>query len=301
MSLRLIALDLWLRSTMKRRLATASVPDARAQMERDAALLPRPPGAVWREAAVAGISAWRLDPGPAADPDAGLLLWFHGGAYCLGSPATHASMVATLALAAGTGAVLPDYRLAPEAPFPAAIEDASAVWRALRAEGWPAERIVLGGDSAGGGLVFALLHEVIASGDRPPAGVVAFSPWTDLTLSGASLRRLAWRDALLPARRIGEVCELYLAGADPTDPRASPIRGHFAGAGPVLIQASTAEILLDDARGMAERLRADGVTVELDLWRGLPHVWQGFVGVLPEAEAALARAAHFVSRRLNKP
>lgn len=295
MSFRLVALDLWLRVTTKRRLGSTSLPEGRAQMERDALLLPRPAGAVWRETAVAGVAAWRLDPAPAA----GLLLWLHGGAYCLGSPATHAPMVATLAVAAGTGAVVPAYRLAPEAPFPAAVEDARAVWDGLRAAGWPAERIVLGGDSAGGGLAFALLHEILAAREPPPAGVLAFSPWTDLTLGGASVRRLAWRDALLPARRIGEVCALYLAGADPTDPRASPVRGQYAGAPPVLIQASTAEILLDDARAMAARLRADGVAVELDLWHHVPHVWQGFAGMLPEADAALAKAARFVTERLN--
>lgn len=294
MSARLLALDLWLRLTTKRRLRTASVPTARDQMERDAALLPRPPGAAWQAGCLGGVAAERLAP----PPGAGLVLWFHGGAYCLGSPATHGPMVATLALAAGTGAVLPAYRLAPEAPFPAAVEDAAAVWDALAAEGWPAGRIVIGGDSAGGGLAFALLHRLLATGAPPPAGAVAFSPWTDLTLGAASLRRLARRDALLPADRIGEVRDLYLAGADPADPRASPILGRFAGAPPVLIQASRAEILLDDARGMAARLRADGAAVELELWRGVPHAWQGFAGVLPEADAALARAAAFVAARL---
>lgn len=297
MSARLFALDLWLRATTKRRLGrSVSVPESRDRMEREAALLPMPAGAVWKETPIADLPAWRLD----APPGAGTLLWFHGGAYCLGSPATHAPMVAVLALAAGTGAVLPAYRLAPEAPFPAAIDDATAAWRTLRDEGWPAERIVIGGDSAGGGLVFALLHTILAAGENPPAGVVAFSPWADLRLEAASLRRLAWRDALLPARRIGEVRDLYLAGADPRDPRASPVLGRFEGGPPVLIHASTAEILLDDARTMAERLRTDGVPVELDLWRHVPHVWHGFTGVLPEADAALIKAARFVAGRLGQ-
>lgn len=297
MSARLVALDFWLRATTKRRLRRASVPDARARMEREAALLPRPAGARWREAALGTVPTWRLD----AEAGAGVLLWLHGGAYLLGSPATHSALVARLALAAGTGAALPAYRLAPEAPFPAAVEDAVAAWQALRAEGWPAARIVVGGDSAGGGLVFALLHELLAADEAPPAGVVAFSPWTDLTLGGASLRRLAWRDALLPAARIEEVRAMYLAGADPADPRASPIGGRFVAGPPVLIQASTAEILLDDARGMAARLAADGVAVEIDLWPRVPHVWQGFAGVLPEADIALERAAQFVATVLKKP
>jgi acetyl esterase/lipase len=188
---------------------------------------------------------------------------------------------------------------APEAAFPAAVEDALAAWEALRAEGWPAGRIALGGDSAGGGLAFALLHLLLAAGAPPPGCVVAFSPWTDLTLRGASLSRLARRDAFLPVARMGEIRDLYLAGADPRDPRASPPLGRFAGAPPVLIQASRAEILLDDARLMAGRLEVDGAAVTLDLVPGAPHVWQAYHGWLPEAAAALGRAADFVARHLT--
>ena len=124
--------------------------------------------------------------------------------------------------------------------------------------------------------------------------MIAFSPWTDLTLAGASLARLAWRDAFLPAHRLAEIRDQYLAGADPRDPRASPHLGRFAGAPPVLIQASRAEILLDDARAMAARLRADGAAVTLDLVRAAPHVWQAYHGRLPEAAAAMRRAASFL-------
>ncbi|HET9070015.1 MAG TPA: alpha/beta hydrolase, partial [Amaricoccus sp.] len=287
MSWQLWALDAWLRLREKPRLAREpSVEVARAHMEATATrAFPVEPG-VWQEARLRAdppLAAWRL-PAPEG---AGVLLWLHGGAYCLGSPRTHAGMVAALARRAGTGAVLPDYRLAPEAPFPAAVEDALAAWEALRTEGWPAGRIALGGDSAGGGLAFALLHLLLAAGAPPPGCVVAFSPWTDLTLSGASLSRLARRDAFLPVARMNEIRDLYLAGADPCDPRASPHLGRFAGAPPVLIQASRAEILLDDARLMAGRLEMDGAAVTLDLVSGAPHVWQAYHGWLPEAAAAL--------------
>ncbi|HVL19724.1 MAG TPA: alpha/beta hydrolase fold domain-containing protein, partial [Amaricoccus sp.] len=189
------------------------------------------------------------------------------------------------------------YRLAPEHPFPAGLDDCRAAWEALLAEGERPQRIALGGDSAGGGLAFALLHLLLGDGAPPPACVVAFSPWVDLTLAGESLGRLARRDALLPAGRLSETRALYLGGADPRDPRASPCLGAFEGGPPVLIQASRVEILLDDARTMAERLAADGVTVTLDLWDAVPHVWQFYHGRLPEADAALDRAAAFLGAR----
>jgi acetyl esterase/lipase len=164
----------------------------------------------------------------------------------------------------------------------------------------PAHRIAVGGDSAGGGLAFALVHLLLAAGEPPPAAVVAFSPWIDLTLSGASLTRLAHRDALLPAERLPAIRDLYLDGADPADPRASPHLGRFRGGPPALIQASRVEILLDDARAMAARLEADGAAPTLDLWPRVPHVWQFYPGWLPEADRALDRAAAFLSRRMNK-
>jgi epsilon-lactone hydrolase len=132
----------------------------------------------------------------------------------------------------------------------------------------------------------------------PPAALVAFSPWVDLTLSGASHHRLARRDALLPARRLREVRDLYLAGADASDPRVSPHLASFPGAPPVLIQVSRDEILVDDARLIAARLRRDGAPVTLDVVEGVPHVWQFWHGYLPEADAALDRAAAFLRRLL---
>lgn len=301
MSLRLAALDLWLRVAEKPRLATeTSVPEARARLEREAARLVIPAAARITPDPLGARPALRV-AGPTGGPSGRppgtpVLLWLHGGAYCLGSPATHAAMVAALALRAGMAAILPDYRLAPEHPFPAAVDDARAAWDAALAEGIPPGRIALAGDSAGGGLAFALLHMLLAEGAAPPACLVAFSPWVDLTLAGDSLRRLSLRDAFLPASRLAEIRDLYLAGADPADPRASPWRGRFRGAPPTLIQASRAEILLDDARRIADRLRVDGARVTLDLWDAAPHVWQAYHGRVPEADMALDRAAGFLQR-----
>ena len=290
MSSRLVALDLYLRLREKPRLARErSVAAARARMERVTRLVPLPRGLAIADATLGGRPAVRIAP----PPRGGLLLWLHGGAYCLGSRRTHVPLVAALAMRAGLGAALPDYRLAPEHPFPAALDDALAAWEALVAEGWAPERIALGGDSAGGGLAFALLATLLAAGVAP-AAVVAFSPWIDLTLSGDSHRLLARRDALLPAERLPELRDLYLAGADPADPRASPHRAAYPKAPPVLVQASRDEILVDDARMIAERLRRESAAVRLDLVAGVPHVWQFWHGYLPEADAALNRAAGFL-------
>ena len=297
MSWQLVALNAWLRLQERPRLAReTSVELARARMERLAARYPLREAERWTEAPLGGLRCLRRAGTPGAT-----LLWLHGGAYCLGSPRTHAGLVDALARRAGLAAVLPAYRLAPEHPFPAAVEDAEAAWRALVAEGVAPGRILLGGDSAGGGLVFALLHRLVAAGAALPAAAVAFSPWTDMTLAGGSLVTLARRDAYLPAGRMAEVRDQYLAGADPRDPEASPWLGRFVGAPPSLIQAGAAEILRDDARRMAERLRADGARVTLDLVADAPHVFQAFAGVLPEADAALDRAAVFVSAALSSP
>lgn len=301
MSWRLVAIDLALRLREKPYLARETdFVRARARMEREARKLPMPAGARLRDAPVGVVPALRIE-GPDGERERGpVILWLHGGAFCVGSPRTHAVMAAALALRAGARAVLPDYRLAPEHPFPAALEDARAAWVALVGEGIAPGRIVLGGDSAGGGLVFALLHLLLAEGVRPGAALT-FSPWVDMTSSAESLRTLARRDALIPVRRFAEIRDLYLDGADPRDPCASPVFGRFAGAPPVLIQSSSVEVLRDDARAMAARLRADGAEVEHDEQRRVPHVWQLYQGTLPEADAALDRAAAFVIAALERP
>lgn len=304
MSLRLLALDLILRLREKPYLARETdFPRARARMEREAARIFRlPPGALPRAAPLGPVPALWIDregAGPGSPPGP-VLLWLHGGAYCLGSPRTHAALAASLAGRLGATAILPDYRLAPEHPFPAALEDAAAAWVALLATGVAPGRVALGGDSAGGGLAFALLARLLAAGAALPAAVVGFSPWADLTQTAASLAALARRDALIPVRRFAEIRDRYLAGADLRDPGASPRFGRFAGAPPVFLQSSRAEVLRDDARALAARLRADGVRVVHDEWARTPHVWQMYHGFLPEADRALDAAAGFLAGEMGR-
>ncbi len=228
-----------------------------------------------------------------------VILYLHGGAYLAGSPRTHRHLGAALSAAAGVRVLLPDYRLAPEHPFPAAPEDALAAYRHLIEAGYEGRHIALAGESAGGGLVFALLL-MAADEELPlPAAAAAFSPWTDLTMSGESVRRNARRELYLPVDRAREVIDYYLAGHDPADPRASPIFGAFRHPPPALVMASRSEILRDDAVRIAERLRDAGGDVVLELRSNMPHAWPYFAGVLPEADEAVARSAAFLARHLG--
>lgn len=233
---------------------------------------------------------WTALPAP-SEP---FILYFHGGGYVMGNPRTHAALAKFLTRKAGLQSCLPDYRLAPEHPFPAAFEDALGVWNALMARGIAASSVVVGGDSAGGGLALALLGHLCATDQPRPACVFAFSPFTDLTLSGASITQNAKSELLLPPQRLEQLRDRVLAGANPRDPRISPLFGTFTGAPPVLIQVARSEVLRDDSRRLAEVLRRDGVDVTLQEWGNLPHVWQFFPGWLPEARKALGDAAQFI-------
>lgn len=301
MSWQRVALNLFLRLTEKPYLARVQEPEAiRASFERRVRWLFHPPRAVpvmpgRLQAQGAALDVlWAGKPaenGPA-------ILYFHGGAYVFGSPRTHVAMAARLAHLSGVPVCLPAYRKAPENPFPAAVEDARAAFAALVSSGIPAERIVLGGDSAGGGLALALLGDLCARGADLPAAAFAFLPLTDLSFSGDSFRTNAARDVLLPAGRDRDMAGMYLQGADPGDPLASPLNAGFTGAGPVWLTAGDTEIMLDDTRRMAAHLRRQGGTVEETIARDLPHVWPFFWRVLPEGDATLRDLAGWIRRRV---
>ncbi|GAB2684813.1 alpha/beta hydrolase [Kribbella swartbergensis] len=225
-----------------------------------------------------------------ADGD-GVILYLHGGGYVIGSARTGANLAAPLARRTGLSAVSLDYRLAPENPFPAALDDALAAYRELVESGRP---IVIAGDSAGGGLALATMLAARRDGLPLPAAAVLFSPWTDLTLSGASLDNRGDFDPLFSRAHIESYAEHYLAGHDPKDELASPLLGDLTGLPPLLIQVGSAEVLLDDALQLAVRAAEQEVDVSLDVVAGAPHVYPLMVGVMDEADEALDRAARFL-------
>ncbi len=261
-----------------------------AEFARFAAVgLRRPGGLSVLPAVGAPVKAWWIAAGPVRRGP--VILYLHGGAYFSGAAATHAGMAGRLSRLAGVEVLAPDYRLLQEAPFPAAFDDALAVWDWLRRGRDPGE-IVIAGDSAGGGLALAVLAAVLARGERP-AGCLVFSPWTDLTLSGGSIATAG--EVMLPVERMGEVAAQYLNGAEARDPRASPLFGAYPDAPPVLIQVGGDEALRDDSVRMAAVI---GDAAVLEVWEGCPHVWQILDGIVPEARAALRGAARFVQTSL---
>jgi len=231
---------------------------------------------------------------PAALPDAPVLLYLHGGGFIACSPETHRSLVCSLVRRVAGSAYVPAYRLAPEHPFPVALDDARAAYRyLLNTCGIAPSRIVIAGDSAGGGLALALTLSLRDDGLPMPAAVIAFCPWTDLAGTGRSLDENSERCAMFAGDTIRRAAQFYVGNADPTHPLLSPLYGDYHGFPPLLVHASEDEVLRDDGVRVAERAREDGVAVSLQLWPHVPHVWQFFAAVLPEARESLERAATF--------
>lgn len=227
-----------------------------------------------------------------------VLLHFHGGLYVLGSARSSAGLAAGLARSAGVRVISVDYRLAPEHPYPAAVEDALAAYKALLQD-IPETRVALSGESAGGGLATALQLRLKEEGLALPAASVLLSPWTDLTLSGQSLTGKASLDpSVLTPEGLKIRVPDYLGGADPKTPEVSPIFGDLSGLPPMLIQVGSHEILLDDAVRLAANAAAHDVDVKLEVTAGVPHVFQAFAAVLDEAKAALSSIAGFLHSHL---
>lgn len=287
-------LNHWLRLTEKRHLARVLDPRAlRRSFEIKARmffLAPFGTRTTWQTLGV-GRALAVTPTGAGAGPT---ILYFHGGGYVFGSPRTHSAMLATLARHAGATAILPEYPLAPEAPYPAALDRATEAYYACLAQGADPTQLILGGDSAGGGLVLALLARLVTEKAALPAGVFAFSPLADMRFGGESFATNAQTDVVLPAQRAAEMSAFYLAGHSPDDPGVSPLNADFHGAPPVWLIVGSTEILLDDSTRMAAHLKAQGVPVTLTIENDLPHVWPIFHNVLPEARATLTTLARWI-------
>src|ERR1700722_9289300 len=226
------------------------------------------------------------------------ILYLHGGGHVAGSPALYRDFIWRIAAATRACVTIIDHRLAPEHPFPAALDDAARAYRQILADGADPLRIAIMGESSGGGLVFSTLLKLRDEGTRLPAAAVALSPWTDLALTGNSLRRNAKADPMLRADEAPLMAGYYLSGTDPRNPYASPLYGDPSGFPPTLIQVGSDEIVLDDSVRMAERMRAAGCRVELEIANGMPHAWQVWARIMPEARAAIARIGAFVRSKM---
>jgi epsilon-lactone hydrolase len=228
-----------------------------------------------------------------SEPSRTVLLYLHGGGYFGCSAETHRPITVSFALH-GFLVFAPDYRLAPENQFPAAVDDAVAAYRGLLDEGYSPENIVVAGDSAGGGLALSLLLALRGAGVALPAGAALFSPWTDLAATGESVRTNADRCAMFSGSDIGPSARYYLGETDPRNPLASPLYADLTALPPLLIHVGENEVLRDDSTRLAERARAVGVRVELKIWPVVPHAWQLAPHLVPEARQSLRESAAFL-------
>lgn len=276
---------------------TLALAERRAQYERAERVFPTPPDVKVEVVTAPDRPAEWLTP-PGARTDA-VVLYLHGGGYVIGSPRSHRHLAAAIARAAGTRALLLDYRLAPEHPFPAGLEDAVAAYQWLLAGGVAPARIVVAGDSAGGGLTMATLL-ALRERDLPrPAAAVCISPWVDLTNSAASYGTKAAVDPIVTLDSIALLTQAYIGTGDPKQPLASPLYADLRNLPPLLIHVGSDEVLLDDALGLAARARTAGVDVTIREWPQMIHVWHWFLSMLIEAEQAIDQIGAFVQARLR--
>ncbi len=239
---------------------------------------------------------WSMAPGSDASR---VLLYFHGGGYCSGSILSHRRLVTEAGRAAKSRTLAIEYRLAPEHPFPAALDDALSAWRFLGRQGIVAERIAIGGDSAGGGLTVALINRLRQTGERIPGCAWLISPWTDLTLSGSTLATKDEVDPIIHKAYLAELVQAYLPpGIDTKDPRVSPLYADLAGLPPTLIQVGSCETLLDDSTRFAAAAGSAGVAVTLEIWPEMIHAFPMWNAHLAAGRQALANAGEFIRRQL---
>ncbi len=292
-------------ATIKEQRATlaadsGAAPDPVAMRQNAAEAPPAPADTTVIEVDADGVPAeWVLAPG--ADPDA-RLLYFHGGGYVTGSAAMRRQLCAHLSRVTGCALLNTEYRLAPEHPYPAAVDDGIAALRWMRANGphgpGDASGTFVAGDSAGGGLTLATLMRARDEGEAACDGAVGLSAWTDMTLSGSSFASRLDHDPMIDRARIEPYVQYYLGDTDPEDVLASPVFGDFAGLPPLLMQVGDYEVLLDDSVRVVDRARAAGVDATLKAYPEMWHVFQSNVG-MPEAQQAIEQIGAFVRQRIT--
>jgi acetyl esterase/lipase len=270
----------------------------RARIEEVGATWPAAPDISLESISIDGMGA-EWSRAPTSDPSRALL-FFHGGGYCSGSIVSHRRMATEAGRAARARALAVDFRLAPEHPFPAAYDDALTAWRFLRDERFAADRIAVGGDSAGGGLTLALLMRLRDLKEALPACAWLVSPWTDLTLSGETLETKDGVDPLLHRAYLEELAQAYVpTGVDRRDPRVSPLFGDLSGLPPLLIQVGSNETLLADSTRLAAAAGAADVSVTMEIWPRMIHAWHLWNARLEEGRRALAQAGAFMQARFS--
>lgn len=274
-------------------------PAARGPFDTVMRLVPEASGIRYESTTLGGVSGIMCEPADARPGKA--ILYFHGGAYVIGSADAYQHFGGQIAARTNVKTFLADYRRAPEAPFPAAVDDAKAVYRALIESG--TRTVAIAGDSAGGGLALSLLssvQEAVNAGElvAPCAGVV-ISPWADLALTGASMEVRAKADPLVTKEMLATTAELYLRGHDAKDPLASPLYASMQGLPPIQLHVGFDEVLLDDARRYVERARREQVDATLHVWEGMMHVFASNIGKLAAADAAVQLACAFLAEKLD--
>jgi epsilon-lactone hydrolase len=282
-------------------LDAATIEEQRASMAGMASGASAPDGIRVRPGTLGGVRAEWLTP-VGVETDA-TVLYLHGGGYCIGSLDTHRPLASRIAVATGCTVITLDYRLAPEDPFPAAVDDAVRAYRELLASGTRPARLAIGGDSAGGGLTVATLLALRAEGTPLPAAAVCLSPWVDLTQTAPSFDTRATVDPMVSRAGLQVMASAYLGSADPRTPLASPLFAEdLGGLPPVHIEVGECEVLLDDSTRLAGRIEAAGGEVSLTVWPELIHVFQAFAGPLvPEAGESIAVVGGFLARHLGLP
>lgn len=289
------ALEIGLRQTMQRVVRPMLSPRIGVSIQRrlirqayHSSLPPR--GCRYNRATLAGVPVTRVNHG---QPTKSAVLYLHGGAYIIGSSATHRGISGHLAKATGSTVIVPDYRLAPEHPFPAGLDDALATYQALLDEGYPAGQIAIAGDSAGGGLAIALAMRLRDEQLPSPGSLTVFSPWTDLTHTALYDPEC---EPVLQTAWIEKAARLYCGSYSKTTPYISPVYGDLSGLPPLLIQVGSQEILLNDAQRLADRANNDDVETTLEIYNSLWHVFQVHAGRLDRATDAIATAGVHINR-----